>query len=106
MIVDATFKDPEHRRLFLEGAQRLGGSVLFVECQAHKQEVLRRLRRRVNRSDEVSDATVEVYLRQREEFVPLSEIADHCHIRFNTERDWENELKRLEVSLYNPPTCS
>ncbi len=104
--MDATFKDPEHRRLFLEGAQRLGVPVLFVECQAHKQEVLRRLRRRVIQADEVSDATVKVYLQQWGEFVPLSEIADHCHIRFDTERDWENELKRVEDSLYNPPTCS
>jgi len=106
MIVDATFKDPEHRRLFLESAQRMGVPVLFVECQAHKQEVLRRLRRRVIQADEVSDATVKVYLQQWGEFVPLSEIADHCHIRFDTERDWENELKRVEDFLYNQSTCS
>jgi len=103
MIVDANFKDPEHRRLFLESAQRIGVPVLFVECHARKQEVLRRLRRRVNRSDEVSAATVEVYLRQREEFVPLSEIANHRHIRVNIERDWEKDLQRVEDSLYNPP---
>ena len=103
MIVDATFKDPEHRRLFLESAQRTGVPVLFVECQSRKQEVLRRLRRRAKRPDEVSDATVEVYLRQRKEFVPLSEIANQRHIRINTERGWEKELKRVEDFLYNPP---
>ena len=106
MIVDATFKDPEHRRLFLESAQRMGVPVLFVECQLPKQEVLRRLRRRVKRPDEVSDATVEVYLRQRGEFVPLSEIANHRHIRVNTERNLEKELKRVEEFLYNPPSSS
>ncbi len=102
VIVDATFKDPEHRRLFLDSAQRMGVPVLFVECQARKQEVIRRLQGRAKRSDEVSDATVEVYLRQREEFVPFSEIADHCHIRVNTERGWEKELKRVEDFLYKP----
>ncbi len=104
MIVDATFKDPEHRRLFLESALGMGVPVLFVECQLRKQEVLRRLRRRVKRPDEVSDATVEVYLRQREEFVPLSETGNHRHIRVNTERDLEKELKRVEDFLYNPQT--
>jgi len=76
--------------------------VLFVECRARKQEVLRRLRERARQPNEVSDATVEVYLRQRKEFAPLSELANHCHIRVNTERDWEKELKRVEESLYNP----
>jgi len=100
VIVDATFKDPEHRRLFLDSAQRLGVPVLFVECRAHKQEVLRRLRRRARQPEEVSDATVEVYLRQRKEFAPLNEIAAHCHIKINTESDWENERKRVENFLY------
>jgi len=103
MIVDATFKNPEHRRLFLESAQRMGVPVLFVECHARKQEVLRRLRQRVKQPDEVSDATVEVYLRQREEFVPFSQIANQHHIRINTERDSDKELKRVEDFLYNPP---
>jgi predicted kinase len=43
MIVDATFKDPEHRRLFLESAQRMGDPALFVECQLRKQAVSRRI---------------------------------------------------------------
>ncbi len=104
--MDATFKDPEHRRLFLGSAQRMGVPVLVVECQSRKQEVLRRLRRRAKRPDEVSDATVEVYLRQREEFVPLNEIANYRHIRVNTERDSETELKRVEDFLYNPPSSN
>jgi len=104
IIVDATFKDPEHRLLFLKGAERYRVPMLFVECQARKQGVVHRLKQRQQRPDEVSDATIEVYLQQREEFVPLSEIPDPCHIKIDTESDLEKELKAAEEFLYEPPS--
>ena len=76
VIVDATFKDPVHRRRFVDMAERLRLPVLFVECSASEGEILERLKRRQQQPREVSDATVEVYLRQREEFVPLTEIPE------------------------------
>lgn len=102
VLVDATFKDPEHRRIFLQGAAVLGVPVLFVECQARDEEILRRLREREKRREEVSDATVGIYLQQRAEFVPLSEIPDPCHVKIDTEADLEPELERVENFLYNP----
>ena len=36
----------------------------------------------------------------------LSEIANHRHIRVNTERNWGKELKRVEEFLYNTPSSS
>ncbi len=85
VIVDATFKDPRHRRRFLELSARLRLPVLFVECRAGEEKTLERLKRRQQRPGEVSDATVAVYLRQREEFVALSEIPDSIHLVINTE---------------------
>jgi len=70
-IVDATFKEPNHRGLFLDLASRLQIPTLFVECRAREDEIFRRLQERGRRLGEVSDVTWEVYLRQREEFATL-----------------------------------
>lgn len=102
VIIDATFKDPEHRRLFLNLAAGVGVPVLFVECQAAEEEVCHRLKEREQRPEEVSDATWEVYLRQREEFIPLSKIPDHCHLTVNAATDLEDALAKVEEFLYSP----
>lgn len=80
VIVDATFKDPKHRRQFTDISSRLRLPVFFVECRASEGKTLERLKKRQQRPGEVSDATVAVYLRQREEFVPLSEIPESRRI--------------------------
>jgi aminoglycoside phosphotransferase family enzyme/predicted kinase len=87
VIVDATFKDPQHRRQFMDLSSRLRLPALFVECRATEEKTLERLKIRQQRPGEVSDATIAVYLRQREEFVPLSEIPDSMRIIVNTEAD-------------------
>jgi hypothetical protein len=87
VVVDATFKDASHRRKFLDLAGRSHVPILFVECQASPEKTLERLRKRQQAAGEVSDATVAVYLRQRAEFMPLTEIADLARIIVNTESD-------------------
>jgi len=101
VIVDATFRDPAHRRLFSRAAENLGVPVLFVECRAREDEILRRLREREKRPEEVSDANVEVYLRQRDDFAPLAEIPGGCHVRVDTEADLDEELEKVEACLYS-----
>jgi predicted kinase len=76
--------------------------VLFVECTASREEVARRLTARAARTDEVSDANVAIYLRQRAEFAALREIPDSSHLVIDTERGLDaaaasivERLKRL-----------
>src|SRR5918996_525864 len=87
VIVDATFKDPKDRRQFMDLASKLRIPWLFIDCRASEKKTLERLKKRQQRTDEVSDATVAVYLRQREEFAPLNEIPDSKRIMVNTEGD-------------------
>jgi predicted kinase len=87
VIVDATFKDPKHRRQFMDLSSRLRLPALFVECRATEEKTIERLKERRQRSGEVSDATVEVYLRQREEFAPLREIPESMRLVVTTEGD-------------------
>jgi aminoglycoside phosphotransferase family enzyme/predicted kinase len=73
-IVDATFREPRHRRMFIELASARHVPFLFVECRAGDEEARARLRRRSESGASVSDATVEVYERQKEQFAPLDEV--------------------------------
>jgi len=102
VIVDATFKNPEHRRLFLNLATSVGVPVLIVECWAEEEEIFRRLNERGQKPEEVSDATWEVYLCQREEFIPLRDIPDNCHLRVNTTANLEDAVAKVEEFLYSP----
>jgi aminoglycoside phosphotransferase family enzyme/predicted kinase len=95
VIVDATFKEPQHRRQFLELSARLGRPMIFVECRASESKTLERLKNRERRSGEVSDATIGVYLRQREEFVPLSDIPDSVRMVLDTEQDPEDAAETV-----------
>ncbi|MGE5304890.1 MAG: AAA family ATPase [Alphaproteobacteria bacterium] len=99
VIVDATFKDPAHRRQFLDMAARLHLPVLFVECRASEEQILERLKRRQQRPGEVSDATVSVYLRQREEFVPLSEVPQSNRVVITAESNPDTAAERVMERL-------
>jgi aminoglycoside phosphotransferase family enzyme/predicted kinase len=89
VIVDATFKNQQHRQQFLELSSRECLPVLFVECRASEETTLQRLKNRPQQPGEVSDATVGVYLRQRYEFAPLREIPDSKRMILSTEDDPE-----------------
>jgi uncharacterized protein len=86
VILDATFGLPEFRAEASAVAARTGIQLLFVECVARHDEIIRRLTERALRRDEVSDADVAVYLRQRNDFVPLHEMPEARHVVVDTER--------------------
>jgi predicted kinase len=73
--------------------------VLFVECRTDQQEVLRRLRERAGRGTGPSDATEEIYLRQRTEFVPISEVSVRQHLVVDTTEGTERALPYIEKAL-------
>jgi uncharacterized protein len=99
VVVDATFKDRKHRRQFIDLSSRLQLPVLFVECHASEEKTLERLKIRQQRPGEVSDATVAVYLRQRAEFMPLSDIPGSMRIIVNTEADPEEAAAEILSAL-------
>ena len=75
VILDATFRRRSERAMAAELARRLGINLIFVECRAEKSVVIRRLIERSSRLDEISDATVDIYLAQLREFEPLDEVS-------------------------------
>jgi len=101
VIVDATFAAPAHRAEALALAERAHVPVLFVECVASHEEIVRRLTARARRIDEISDADVATYLRQRGEFVALREVPQVRHLVTDTERGLEAVSASITERLKN-----
>jgi aminoglycoside phosphotransferase family enzyme/predicted kinase len=89
VIVDATFAAPPYRAEALAVAARTRRPLLFVECVASHDEIVRRLTHRERRAGEISDAGVAIYLGQRGEFVAFDYIPQSCHLAVDTERGLE-----------------
>lgn len=98
-ILDATFKASADRQLALEMAARHGVPALFVECVVSGDEAIARLKRRASMRDEASDATPEVYKRQRAEFEPLTGIAPQNRLRIDTTRPRESLATEIDDAL-------
>jgi uncharacterized protein len=98
-ILDATFKASGDRQLALALAARCGVPVLFVECVVSEDEAIRRLEQRASMENQVSDATPEVYRRQRAEFEPFGKISPQCHLRLDTARPREHLVAEIEDAL-------
>jgi len=98
-ILDATFKASADRQLVLAMAERCRVPVLFVECIVSEDEAIRRLERRASILGEASDATPEVYERQRAEFEPLGEIAARNRLRIDTTRPRECLIADIDDAL-------
>ena len=105
VILDATFKAAADRQLALALAARCGVPVLFVECVVSEGEAIRRLERRASMQGEVSDATPEVYRRQRAEFEPIREIPPRNRIRIDTTRQRDHLVAEIEDALECIPPC-
>jgi len=96
VIVDATFGNPQYRRLFVKLAGRFNVPILFVECRAYENTTQQRLKDRQNDQQEVSDASSAVYEQMRREYRPLSEISDFCRFEMDTGRELLSGLAKLE----------
>jgi len=101
VIVDATFGASERRAAARDVAARAGLPILFVECTASEREIMRRLAERERRADDVSDAGVATYLRQREEFASLDEVPDRNRVRVDTAPGLDAAIGAIRQRLRN-----
>lgn len=75
VLVDATFREEDARRLFLDAGMRWGVSAILLLCRADPEVVRERLR---SRRGDASDADWQIYLeatRRWEEPAPLTRAA-------------------------------
>ncbi len=100
VILDATYKHLEDRRIVVELSARCQVPLVFIECQASAATVERRLRERELRGDAVSDATWALAQRERASFPPFTELPPQCHMIVDTESDMDTNLVHLEERLW------
>ena len=84
VILDATFSREKYRKKIREAAERSGVPYLFVKCYAPEKEILARLKQRAKKK-EISDATIEVYLKRKQEFEKIK--LKKRFLRLNTQGD-------------------
>jgi uncharacterized protein len=99
VIIDATCKQPEYRRIFLELGNRLGTPVVFIECRTPLAEVERRLHERERRGDSASDATWDLAQTEEATFPPFDDIPEGQWFILNTDQALEDQLGELEERL-------
>jgi uncharacterized protein len=98
VILDATFRRRRDRDAFAEGFAG-AAPLLFVECLAPAELLVERARARERDPGRVSDATVEVVMRERHGWEPLDELAALDHVALRTDRCVESVISDLEALL-------
>jgi predicted kinase len=94
VVVDATFRHRRDRDAFYD-AFGDAAPLLFVQCEAPAHVLARRAEARERNPARVSDADLEVVLRERDAWEPLDEVpADAC-LTLRTDRDAEAALTDL-----------
>jgi uncharacterized protein len=85
VIVDAAFTDPKRRRSFLAAAAALGYPARILYCRCPAEVARRRLDRRREQGDDLSDGRPALYARQAATFAPPG--AQEPCIAIDTTRD-------------------
>ena len=100
VVLDATFLRAEDRAKAVEVAQEQGAEAWIVECSLTAEEARRRLELRLRAGDSDSDARLEVYLQQRQEWEPVAEAPARRYIRLSTEAPLQETMRELLDQLY------
>lgn len=85
VVVDATFSDPRHRRLFLDAAVRLNHPASLLYIDAPDETIRARLALRAHETGEASDASESVYEHALESFSTPDDV--HPALRIDVRPD-------------------
>jgi uncharacterized protein len=98
VLIDATFRRRRDREVFAHAFAQ-ASPLLFVECRAPADVLAERARARDRDRDRVSDATLEVVMRERDSWEALDEVAPVDHIALRTDRAVEGIAGDLAALL-------
>lgn len=95
VILDATFLKKQSRRQAHAVAGKARTSFLVVECHASEQAVRKRLLKRAEDRQAVSDGRWPVYLEQRKAFESADEVLARERIIIDTQKSLQNSAKAV-----------
>ena len=101
VILDGTFRRSKERARAMELAQELGVDSWVVQCMLAEAEARRRLERRMERDDSVSDGRWELYQLQLAEWEPVAEVLPNRHIILDTGGSPEETIMAFLKELYS-----
>jgi len=95
VIVDGTFRSKAYRDEIRKMAEKVGARCLFVHCTASDELIRKRLKSRVYKPNEPSDARLETYLIMKQRFEMPAELPSQMLIEVDTSESHELILDRL-----------
>lgn len=104
-IVDATFRRQTDRSAFAETFAGVA-PVLFVQCAAPTRVLARRAAQRELGDRGGSDATLEVVLRERDQWDPLDEVRADAHLILRSDQPLTMLIDELSNRLDERPLCA
>ena len=84
VIIDASYKRWEERERALETARQIGADYLVIECVCPDDIVRTRLDSRMSTQAEASDGRWDLYLAQKADFDPITEVGPERHLSIDT----------------------
>jgi predicted kinase len=102
VVVDGTYLTPDLRAPLLQLATRLSVPILVVECEASEYVIRERQEKRATEPWTASDATWDVYLSQKAQYVRPDEVPSSRLIRFETTRGLSAGLDSILEALGRP----
>lgn len=100
VVLDGTFRLAKDRARAVEMAQEMGANAWVVECTLSEEEARRRLERRFEAGESVSDGRWELYHKQLAQWMPVTEVPPERHLRLDTGGLVEKTMRRLLQGLY------
>ncbi len=102
VILDATYRDGEERTRLIDLAREAGADIHFILCTCPEDEIKRRLGKRVEAEAQaqVSDGRWEIYLQQKKDFAPTTDLDQDHLLVLDTNRPITEILAQLDVTVY------
>lgn len=99
VILDASYQDPVERERVRKLAETQNIPLYFVLCLCPEDEMKKRMEIRARDPKAVSDGRWEIYLKQKERYLPPDELPNGSLITIDTDDSVTNLLATLETRL-------
>ena len=99
VVLDGSYSSREERSRVVDFATRLNAGYVFIHCVCSDKTVRERLEQRAKDPLAVSDGRWEIFLLQREQFQPPSELDENLLVTVETEQSVDVLLENLASTL-------
>jgi len=93
VILDATFGRKKYRDSAIQKAKSFNLPLFIINCRLPENLIKERLIKRELENKDISDATWEIYLKQKENFEDLSKEEENLSVNLNVENDLTLNVK-------------